>query len=62
MSIVLHEPDPFECFGVSPPVEAATEVSHTPPLPGSSRRNWVYREIAQLGAEAAPWTHPPELL
>lgn len=26
----------------------------THPLPGSGRRDWVYREISQLGAEPAP--------
>lgn len=27
-------------------------------LPGASRRDWVYREISQLGVDAAPWVEP----
>ena len=60
MSIPYHEQDPFECFGIAPPVEAAVEVSRTPPLPGTNRRNWVYREMASLGADAAPWLERPD--
>ena len=56
--LLVHDQDPFECFGVpssslQEPAPAPEPQAH--PLPGSSRRNWVYREISQLGADAAPW-------
>ena len=56
--LLVHDQDPFECFGV--PSSAlqepamAPEPEPEPPMPGSSRRDWVYREM-QLGADAAPW-------
>ena len=60
MSTNYHEQDQFECFGVPAPIEAAAEVGKTPPLPGTNRRNWVYREIAHLGVDAAPWIASPD--
>ena len=60
MGKLFHDQDLFECFGVAAPLEAFTEVGPAPPLPGTNRRNWVYREIAQLGADAAPWIDSAE--
>ncbi len=60
MSIPYPEQDQFECFGVPAPMEAYTEVGRVPPIPGTNRRNWVYREIAQLGADAGPWVEGPD--
>ena len=36
-------------------MEAYTGVGRVVPLPGTNRRNWVYREMALLGPDAAPW-------
>ncbi|HUL96425.1 MAG TPA: hypothetical protein VLT89_10460 [Usitatibacter sp.] len=60
MSARLHEQDQFECFGVTAPMEAHTEVARVPPLPGTNRRSWVYREMAMLGPDAAPWVDPQD--
>jgi len=38
---------------VKAPVGAPEPQPHA--FPGASRRNWVYREISQLGPDAAPW-------
>jgi hypothetical protein len=59
--VLVHDQDPFECFGVPESVlrEPALAPEPAPPvLPGASRRDWVYREISQLGADAAPWVMP----
>ena len=58
--LLVHDQDPFECFGIpastlQEPAMAAAPEPEASPLPGSSRRDWVYREISQLGADAAPW-------
>ena len=58
--LLVHDQDPFECFGIPSsalrePAMAAEPEAQAHPLPGSSRRDWVYREISQLGADAAPW-------
>ena len=56
--MLVHDQEQLECFAVpasalkDPPLAPEEEKQS---LPGSSRRNWVYREISQLGADAAPW-------
>lgn len=56
--ILVHDQEQLECFDV--PASSLKEPALAPEpephsLPGASRRDWVYREISQLGADAAPW-------
>ena len=56
--LLVHDQEQLECLRVPPsavkePVPGPAEEKHS--LPGSSRRNWVYRAISQLGEDAAPW-------
>ncbi len=50
----MHEQEQYECFGVPPHVCVETEGWSAPRPAGWSRRNWVLREAALLGAEAIP--------
>ena len=55
---LVHDQEQLECFAV--PQSTLTEPkmapeAESPVFPGASRRDWVYREISQLGADAAPW-------
>jgi hypothetical protein len=57
MSVIYlkEQQDPFECCGIPAHVmEVASEAGVEERLPGAGRRNWVYREIAMLGADATP--------
>jgi hypothetical protein len=57
--VVVHGPDP-EGLAPSPgglrePGAAAREPDPEPnAFPGASRRDWVYREISQLGLDPLP--------
>ncbi len=59
--ILVHDQEQLECFAVpaealsTPAVVAEPEPEPKPSMPGSRRRNWVYREMALLGPDAAPW-------
>jgi hypothetical protein len=50
----MEELEQYECFGVPGHVWVETDGSLSPQAPGANRRNWVYREVAALGAEAMP--------
>ncbi|HSS28504.1 MAG TPA: hypothetical protein VLJ84_09470 [Usitatibacter sp.] len=56
--MLVHDQEQLECFAVpestlKAPDLAPEQEPHV--FPGASRRDWVYREISQLGADAAPW-------
>lgn len=44
-----------ERFPTGPVELPEPEAAPHPDLPGSRRRDWVYREMGLLGAEAFPW-------
>jgi hypothetical protein len=51
---LVTEQDRFDCSAVTPePAEVQPPME--PPIPGSRRREWVYREMGLLGPEATPW-------
>lgn len=50
----MDELQNYECFGVPPHVWVNEEGIPRPQFTGSTRRNWVFREAAFLGAEAMP--------
>jgi hypothetical protein len=50
----MSELDKYECFGVPAHVWVNEEGIPKPEFTGSTRRNWVFREVALLGAEAMP--------
>jgi hypothetical protein len=50
----MHEQEQYECFGVPSHVRIGEDGTPRPRLVGSTRRNWVFREAALLGAEAIP--------
>ena len=55
--MLVHDPEQLERVAVT---DSSLEAPHAPApeahaFPGASRRNWVYREISQLGPDAAPW-------
>jgi hypothetical protein len=57
----MTEQEKFECFGI--PAHVWVESFDMPlrkPV-GWFRRNWVYREVAMLGAEALPSPQTPSL-
>jgi len=50
--VLVHGPDPE---GLAPPPAGLREPDPEPNLfPGASRRDWVYREISQLGLDPLP--------
>ena len=51
---LVRENEPIE--HILPAAEQVSEPDAPPPpdLPGSRRRDWVYREMGLLGAEATP--------
>jgi hypothetical protein len=51
----MNELDQYECFAIPPHVwsDEDTVAPRIEPQ-GWTRRNWVYREAAALGAEAMP--------
>ena len=49
-----YEQEQYECFDIPPHVWVESDGSAAPQLPGWSRRNWILREAADLGAEAIP--------
>jgi hypothetical protein len=56
--MLVHDPEQLERVAVpdsalKAPDVAPEQESHI--FPGASRRDWVYREISQLGPDAAPW-------
>jgi hypothetical protein len=50
----MTEQEKFECFGIPAHVWAENGDSPARKPAGWFRRNWVYREVAMLGAEALP--------
>lgn len=50
----MHELEKYECFGVPSHVWVEDDGSLRPQFTESTRRNWVFRELALLGAEAMP--------
>jgi hypothetical protein len=57
----MDELDQYECFGVPAHVWLDGDGAIAAAPSGSTRRNWVYREVAMLGAEAMPSPALPEL-
>jgi hypothetical protein len=56
--MLVHDQEQLECFAVPESTLKAPDLAperEPNAFPGASRRNWVYREISQLGADAAPW-------
>ena len=50
----MHEQEQYECFGVPSHVWVGGDGNPKPRFTGSTRRHWVFREAAILGAEAMP--------
>ena len=50
----LHEKEQYVCFGVPSHVWVGDDGIPKPGFTGSTRRQWVFREAALLGAEAMP--------
>jgi hypothetical protein len=50
----MTEQENYECFAIPSHVWLDAEGAIAPEPAGWSRRNWVYREVAHLGAEAIP--------
>lgn len=50
----MHELEKYECFGVPSHVWVEDDGHRRPVFTGSTRRNWLLREAALLGAEAIP--------
>lgn len=50
---LVTEAEHVECAVPSPATTPESEPH--PDLPGSRRREWVYREMEFLGSEATPW-------
>ena len=56
--MLVHDQEQLEGFAVPESALKAPDLAPEPePLafPGASRRDWVYREISQLGQDVAPW-------
>ncbi|MGZ5035448.1 MAG: hypothetical protein ACXWG1_08630 [Usitatibacter sp.] len=56
----MTEQENFECFGLPEYIRLEHDGSIPREPAGWSRRNWVHREAAMLGAEAIP--SPPLVL
>ena len=50
----MTEQEKYECFGIPAHVWIDSDGPVVPKPAGWSRRSWVYREAAMLGAEAVP--------
>ena len=50
----MHEQEQYECFGVPSHVRVGDDGTAKLQFTGSTRRHWVFREAAILGAEAIP--------
>jgi hypothetical protein len=50
----MHEQEQYECLGVPSHGWVGEDGTPRPQFAGSTRRHWVHREAALLGAEAIP--------
>jgi hypothetical protein len=53
----MNELDQYECFAIPAHVWSEQDAIVRQQPQGWTRRNWVYREAAALGAEATPSPH-----
>lgn len=50
----MNEQEQYECFAIPAHVWTDRDAIAEPRPAGATRRNWVYRAAATLGAEAMP--------